>query len=46
VELSHRNNDLSEFRAALPADALHWKQMEISLAADRSPLLFGYLEVR
>jgi hypothetical protein len=46
VELSHRDTDLSEFRTALPAAALQWKQMEVSLTADRSPLLFGYLEVR
>jgi hypothetical protein len=46
VEVAHRDNDLTEFRAALPADALSWKQMQVSLGADRSPLLFGYLEVR
>ncbi len=46
VTLSHRDNDLSEFRAALPPAALGWTQMEISLSADRAPLTFGYLEVR
>lgn len=46
VELAHRDNDLTEFRATLPVTALQWKQMEISLTADRAPLLFGYLEVR
>jgi hypothetical protein len=46
VELAHRNNDLSEFRAALPPAALGWQQMDVTLAADRAPLLFGYLEIR
>jgi hypothetical protein len=46
VELVSRNTDLSEYRAALPASALAWKEMEVTLRADRSPLLFGYVEVR
>jgi hypothetical protein len=46
AEVAHRDNDLTEFRGALPADALNWKQMQVSLEADHSPLLFGYLEVR
>jgi hypothetical protein len=46
VELASRNNDLSEFRAALPPAALGWQQMDVGLAADRAPLLFGYLEIR
>jgi hypothetical protein len=46
VVLAHRDNDLSEFRATLPPDAMHRQQMEVSLGADLSPLLFGYLEVR
>jgi hypothetical protein len=46
VTLSHRDNDLSEFRAALPPAALAWTQMEVGLSADRAPLTFGYLEVR
>jgi hypothetical protein len=46
VELASRNNDLSEFRAALPPAALGWQQMDAGLAADRAPLLFGYLEIR
>jgi hypothetical protein len=44
--LARRDNDLTELRATLPAAAVQWKQMEISLTSDRSPLLFGYLEVR
>ncbi|HEY1493085.1 MAG TPA: hypothetical protein VGF49_01020, partial [Candidatus Solibacter sp.] len=46
VTLARRDNDLSEFRAALPPGALAWTQMEVSLSADRAPLTFGYLEVR
>jgi hypothetical protein len=46
VTLSHRDNDLSEFRATLPPAAVTWNQMEVSLSADRAPLTFGYLEVR
>jgi hypothetical protein len=46
VALAHRDNDLSEFRATLPAAALAWSVMEVTLTADRAPLTFGYLEVR
>jgi hypothetical protein len=41
-----RGNDLTEYRAALPAAALGWKRMEVALESDMSPLIFGYLEVR
>jgi hypothetical protein len=46
VELASRNIDLSEYRATLPPAALNWKVMQVSLGADRSPVLFGYVEVR
>jgi hypothetical protein len=46
VELVSRNTDLSEYRAALPRSALAWKEMDLTLRTDRSPLLFGYVEVR
>jgi len=46
VDLVSRNTDLSEYRAALPPAALAWKEMEVTLRADRSPVLFGYLEIR
>ena len=46
VELHQRGNDLSEFRATLPASANTWKQMEVVLESDGTPLVFGYLEVR
>jgi hypothetical protein len=46
VDLVFRNTDLSEYRAALPPSALAWKEMEVTLRVDRSPLLFGYVEVR
>jgi len=46
VALAFRGNDLTEYRAALPAAALGWKRMEISLDSDLAPLMFGYLEVR
>jgi hypothetical protein len=46
LELAFRNLDLSEYRATLPATAVDWKWMQVSLKADRAPLLFGYLEVR
>jgi len=45
LEIAARNTDLTEFRARLPALSVDWKEMEVSLRADR-PLLFGYLEVR
>ena len=37
VELAFRNNDLSEYRATLPAASLNWKAMQVSLGADLSP---------
>jgi hypothetical protein len=46
VELGYRNTDLSEYRATLPPEAANWKAMQVSLRADRSPVLFGYVEVR
>jgi hypothetical protein len=46
MELVSRNTDLSEYRAALPPSALAWKEIDLTLRADRSPLLFGYVEVR
>ena len=46
MELVYRNTDLSEYRATLPAAAMNWKVMQVGLRADRSPLLFGYVEVR
>jgi hypothetical protein len=46
VDLVSRNTDLSEYRATLPPSALTWKEMDLRLRADRSPLLFGYVEVR
>ena len=46
VERAFRNLDLSEYRAALPSAAMNWKSMQVSLGADRAPVLFGYVEVR
>ena len=47
VALERRDNDLSEFRATLPPQALQWKRMEVSIDSRlQSPLLFGYAEVR
>ena len=47
VTLARRENDLSEFRAALPAEALRRKQIEVAVESPLpSPLLFGYAEVR
>jgi hypothetical protein len=47
VALERRDNDLSEFRATLPPQALQWKRMEVSIESRlQSPLLFGYAEVR
>jgi hypothetical protein len=46
VDLVSRNTDLSEYRATLQPSALAWKEMELTLRADRSPVLFGYVEVR
>ena len=47
VALGRRDNDLSEFRATLPPDALRWKRMEVSIESGMpAPLRFGYAEVR
>ena len=47
VALERRDNDLSEFRATLPPQALQWKRMEVSIENPLpGPLLFGYAEVR
>src|ERR1019366_2699668 len=47
VALARRDNDLSEFRAALPPQAVQWKRMEVAIESSmRAPLLFGYAEVR
>jgi hypothetical protein len=47
VTLVRRDNDLSEFRAALPPEAVQWKRMEVTFeSGTRAPLLFGYAEVR
>lgn len=47
VTLSRRDNDLSEFRATLPPEAVRWKQMEVTIESPApAPLLFGYAEVR
>jgi hypothetical protein len=47
VALARRDNDLSEFRATLPPEAVQWKQMEVTIESPlQAPLLFGYAEVR
>ena len=47
VALARRDNDLSEFRATLPAGAAQWKLMDIAIENPmQGPLLFGYAEVR
>jgi hypothetical protein len=46
VALVSRNTDLSEYRAALPSTAVNWKAIQVALRADRSPITFGYVEVR
>jgi hypothetical protein len=47
VTLERRDNDLSEFRAELPPQAVQWKRMEVAIENPmQSPLLFGYAEVR
>jgi hypothetical protein len=43
--LVRKDNDLSEFRVALPPEATAWKQMEVALSS-AEPLRFGYAEVR
>lgn len=47
VTLARHDNDLSEFRAALPPEAVQWKRMDVAIESSmRAPLLFGYAEVR
>jgi hypothetical protein len=47
VTLARRDLDLSEFRAALPPDALQWERMEVAIENPlQKPLVFGYAEVR
>ena len=47
VTLARRDNDLSEFRATLPPEAVQWKRMEVAIESPvQAPLLFGYAEVR
>jgi hypothetical protein len=47
VALARRANGLSEFRAILPPEAAHWKQMEVAIDNPMpAPLRFGYAEVR
>jgi hypothetical protein len=46
VALGRRDNDLSEFRAALPPEAVQWKRMEVSIESGLQALRFGYVEVR
>jgi hypothetical protein len=47
VTLARRDNDLSEFRATLPEEAVRWKRMEVAIEIPGlPPLLFGYAEVR
>lgn len=45
VALARRDNDLSEFRAILPAEAVQWKQLDVAIESPMR-LLFGYAEVR
>jgi hypothetical protein len=46
VALASRGTDLSEYRATLPAALTGSREMAVTLEAGRSPLLFGYLQVR
>ncbi len=47
VALAQRGNDLSEFRATLPASAVQWKLMDVTIENPmQGPLVFGYAEVR
>jgi hypothetical protein len=46
VALARRDNDLSEFRATLPPEAVQWKRMEVTIESSCRPLRFGYAEVR
>jgi hypothetical protein len=46
VALGRRDNDLSEFRATLPPEAVQWKRMEVTIENPLQALRFGYAEVR
>ena len=46
AELAYRNTELSEYRVALPAGAVGRSVLQVGLRSDRTPLLFGYAEVR
>jgi hypothetical protein len=46
VALGRRDNDLSEFRATLPPEAVQWKRMDVTIQSSLQPLRFGYAEVR
>ena len=47
LEPARKDNDLTELRATLPAEAAQWERMEVSLSTEAAPgLLFGYSEVR
>jgi len=45
LAVAHRDNDLTEFRVSLPAQAAGRKLMDVAIESPR-PLLFGYAEVR
>jgi hypothetical protein len=45
VALGTRDNDLSEFRATLPPEAVQWTHMEVTIESEM-PLKLGYAEVR
>jgi hypothetical protein len=47
VTLARHDNDLSEFRATLPPEAVQWRRMDVAIESSmQAPLLFGYAEVR
>ena len=46
VTLARRDNDLSEFRAALPVEMTQRKQVEVTIESPLPSLQFGYAEVR
>ncbi len=46
VALGQRDIDLSEFRATLPAEAVQWKRIEVTIESSLPALWFGYAEVR
>ena len=46
VERVSRGNDLTEFRAALPAASGGWREMEVWIGSSGPRVRFGYLEVR